>query len=360
MAQADFREFMTTWHRWPRPEFATWSNRVKSDLVGTMRSTRAVPMFRPFDLLDTPNQRLVLLENDDHRIGVESVCGTQPEFRRHINFDTVYFQFAGTSLLETEYGEYTMPPGDIIMIPEGISHRSTGSADSLRWFAFANEPFTDCMTSENQTSETEFAVTRRGGPNWQVPARSANGVRGGRVAERMICWDDGPEDATVGDRDYEALVGASSTHFKEKISAIRHLRAFDVFKEIVGKSGGANPIFRSPFLEIKTYNIIGEQFAFHRALRTEEVRIQFRGTATDMSELGNTDVAPGQVTVIPFGIAHSVITDPVDSTDFLRLNFYSTKRWRYPNDLTRHAFTSSFEVATNVKKVADWKVAASR
>ncbi len=63
-------------------------------------------------------------------------------------------------------------------------------------------------------------------------------------------------------------IGASSTHIRDKVSGIRKLRAFDFFTEIVGKKGGSDPIFKGPNLEIKTYNIVGEQFAFHRALRS--------------------------------------------------------------------------------------------
>ena len=63
--------------------------------MASMTSTRHVPLFRPFDLLATPNQALTILHNDDHRIGVESVVGARDAFVRHIDFDTVYFQFRG-------------------------------------------------------------------------------------------------------------------------------------------------------------------------------------------------------------------------------------------------------------------------
>lgn len=355
------KEFMTTWHTSTRPPIEAWSLRDKSNLMESGRSTHRVPPFRPMDLISVPNQALVLLENDDHRIGVESVCGPQESFRRHIDFDTVYFQFAGKTSLETEFGMVEMAPGDIVLVPEGIAHRATGTADSLRWFAFVVAPFTHFMTPEDQTSETEFTLTRHGGPNWTIPAGSAEKQkRSGRVPEHMINWFDGPNDSTIIERDYESLVGASSTLIHEASSGIRHLRAFDTFKDIAGLSGAPPATFRAPHIEIKTYNIIGEQFAFHRALRSEEVRIQFRGEALDLSELENVHVAPGETTVIPRGIAHSVITDPVDSPDFLRLNFYSNKQWTYPTDLTRHAYQSHFAVETNVRREAPWKLAAAR
>ena len=353
-----FREFMTTWHTSTRPEMGVWSDRNKANLIHSATSTRRVPEFRAFDLLPAPNSSLILMQNQDHRIGVESVCGAQEMFVRHVDFDTVYFQFCGTTALETEFGEYTMAPGEVMFIPEGIAHRSTGSADSLRWFAFANTPFTEWRAENDMVSHTEFEVKRVNGPDWKIPAGAAQPIKGGKVREKMICWDDKPDDLTMIERDYDYLVGVTSLHIHEKISGIRKLRAFDLFTEITGKKGAPRPIFRSPYLDVKTYNITGEQFAFHRALRTEEVRIQFRGEAMDMSEIENQKVIPGEVTIIPRGIAHSVITIPPESRDFLRFNFYSSLPWSYPSDFTRHYFHSRFEVKTTVHKQAAWLSAA--
>ena len=59
------------------------------------------------------------------------------------------------------------------------------------------------------------------------------------------------------------------------------LRAFDHFTAIVGKGredAGTQPLMESANMRIRTYNMQDEQFAFHRALRSEEVRIQFRAT----------------------------------------------------------------------------------
>ena len=103
--------------------------------MGSGTSTRAVPPFRAFDLLATPNQALVLLENADHRIGVASICGAREEFRRHVDFDTVYLQFAGRTQLETEFGEVEMKPGDLIHIPgrhRAPRHRQRRQPDLVR------------------------------------------------------------------------------------------------------------------------------------------------------------------------------------------------------------------------------------
>jgi mannose-6-phosphate isomerase-like protein (cupin superfamily) len=352
--QSKAREFMTTWHTSARSYLPAWAQRNKASLMNSGKSTRALPMFRAFDLLAKPNDRIELLVNSDHRIGVESVCGAQQDFARHVDFDTVYMQFSGETVIETEFAEYKMVPGDIMHVPEGIAHRSAGSADSLRWFALVNSPFTTFMSEDDQVSETKFTVRRVGGPQWSIPADRMSAPRD-RVVERMICWNDKPDDLTIFERDYADLVPAGSTSPREAKSGVTKLRAFDLFKEIAGTSGEPKPVMRGKHLEIKVYNIVGEQFAFHRALRSEEVRIQFRGNALDMSETGNADTAPGTVTMIPRGIGHSVITDPVDCTEFLRMNFYSELPWSVPHDVTKHYFDSHFEIETHIVQKAPWR-----
>ncbi len=352
--QGGVKEFMTTWHTSERAYLPQWAMRDKSSLMESGASTRALPMFRAFDLIGAPNESITLLANRDHKIGVASVCGAEQEFRRHVDFDTVYFQFAGETTIETEFGEYVMAAGDLIHIPEGIAHRSSGTADSLRWFAHVNAPFTSFMSNEDEVSHTKFHVKRINGPNWDIPADRRSAPKD-RVTERMICWDDKPDDLSIFKRDYADLTPATSTSPREKRSGVVKLRAFDLFKEIAGTSGEPKPVFRSKHLELKVYNIVGEQFAFHRALRSEEVRIHFRGDALDMSEVGNVETKPGTVTVIPRGIGHSVVTAPVDCPNFLRLNFYSELPWSYPHDVTRHHFESRFEITTDVLVKASWR-----
>ena len=83
--QKQIGEFMTTWKDFPRPGLAAWAERPKAGLMGTAKSTRYTPRFRPFDMLSIPNQSLVILENEYHRIGVESVVGVQESFHRYID-----------------------------------------------------------------------------------------------------------------------------------------------------------------------------------------------------------------------------------------------------------------------------------
>ncbi len=68
-------------------------------------------------MLSIPNQSLVILENEYHRIGRESVVGVQDSFHRYVDSDMVYFQFCGESTVETEFGVYDMEPGEVMLVP---------------------------------------------------------------------------------------------------------------------------------------------------------------------------------------------------------------------------------------------------
>jgi mannose-6-phosphate isomerase-like protein (cupin superfamily) len=350
-------EFMTTWKDFPRPGLAAWAEREKAGLMGTAKSTHYTPRFRPFDMLSIPNQPLVFLENANHRIGVESVVGVQDSFHRYVDCDMIYFQFCGDTTVETEFGVYEMKPGEVMLIPGGISHRSIGRNDSLRYFCLSHEAVDYVMGEDQYTSHTTFELKRIGGPDWQV-SRGPESLSKGSVIEKMHFWDDRADDLTVVERKYDSLVSVAGLRRGEPGSAIRKLRAFDHFTAIVGKGredAGTQPLMESASMRIRTYNMQDEQFAFHRALRSEEVRIQFRGDALDMSEFENVEVSPGEVTIIPLGIAHSVISIPPEDENFLRLNFYSKLRWRVPIDPTKHFFDSRFEVATTIHKQAEWR-----
>jgi len=200
--QQEIGEFMTG----PGPGLVGWSDRRKTDLLGTFKSTHFVPQFRPFDLLTAPNQPLKILENASHRIGVESVEGTQDAFHRYIDADMIYFQFCGTTRIESEYGVFDMAPGEVLLIPGGIAHRSIGSEGSLRYWCQSYDAMDYVMDEDQYTSETSFSMRRLDGPSWK-----SNGHEGssGRVLERMHRWDDGPDDLTEGERDYESLVGVT-------------------------------------------------------------------------------------------------------------------------------------------------------
>lgn len=352
----DKHEMMTSWHGTGRPHVVTWSERTQQRLFGSAKGRRRVPAFRLFDLVDQPNKEIVLAENDDQQIGVEAVVGAQADFVRYIDFDVLYFQFAGVSTIETEYGVHEVHPGEVILIPEGIAHRSSGDSDNLRYYVKLHEPVTEMHDASKEVSQTEFTVVRHGGPDWKAASGTAPK---GKVVERMITWGEAPEDITLVEREYEDLVGVSSASRREAVSGIKKVRMFDVFAYATGAGHGPGPkIIISKHFMAEVYNTHGDQNAFHRGLRSEEMGIQFRGTATNMSEFdAATFTPPGLTTILPLGIAHSVRDC---DEEFLRVVLYSDLKWRYPTDLTRHAFESTFEVKSKLVKAADWQKPAAK
>jgi len=351
-------EFMTGWNSQDNGfKPSVWSERTQERLLGTARSTRAIPNFRAFDMIGEPNQSVPLFHNDTQRIGVESVVGAQQHFTRCIDFDLLLLQFAGTSTIETEFGVYEMKPAELLHIPGGIAHRSTGSADCLRLWIRLNEPVETMYGDDKHRSHTELTLTRKGGPAWTIPAGAATAPKGA-VVERMVSWYDRPDDRTEVERDYADLVGVATTKRGEKVSGIRKLRIFDVFWEITGAGRGPGPkIVGSRNFMMEVYNTRGQQHAFHRALRTDEFGIQFRGRATNMSEIeGSAPVLPGGFYLVPRGIAHCI---RAEDDQFLRTVLYSEQPWRAAFDASRHVFDSRFETVTKVVKPADWWTTAA-
>ena len=360
----NIREFMTDWFREDEHSgkpvdthhMRAWSKRNKEGLSGGAKGPRYIPKFRPFDMLAEPNQSLVFLSNADQRIGVESVAGCQGHFTRNIDFDLLVFQYAGDTTVETEFGIYTMKPGDLMRIPEGIAHRSTGSVDSLRMFARLHDPVLRMYQESNELSHHEYRMVRRGGPSWTLPANAMEMPKG-KVTERMVTWRDAsPTEHTMIERDYDYLVSATSLKRDTPESGIRKIRTFDCFKEITGQRGPGPRLVESPNFIVEAYNTTGEQFAFHRALRSEEFGLQFRGPSTNISEFESSlPMNPGDINVLPLGISHSVIC----GEGFLRTVWYSRLPWDVAANVTKHAFESSWEVQTTVVRQAAWQLAAA-
>jgi mannose-6-phosphate isomerase-like protein (cupin superfamily) len=349
-------EFVTGWIPGAPTDLVGWATRKKAGLMGTAKSTHYTAPFRPFDLLNKANTPVVLLENDVHRIAVESVVGVQDRFHRYVDYDVVYFQFCGETKLETECGIYDVGAGELIIIPAGVAHRSIGKNDSLRYVCFSHESIEYVMDEDQYNSHTTFEMSRTGAPEWVSDDGEASPTD--TVLEEMHFWNDGPDDLTTAEREYDSLIGIATVGPGQDASPVKKRRLFDHFTGISGSDGpdvGTQVLLEAPSLRIRTYNIIGEQFAFHRPLRSVELRIQFRGDALDLSEFDNVEVSPGKVTVIPLGISHSVVTVPPDAPDFLRLNFYSRLPWRTKIDPEQHFSDSTFNVTTKVLKEVDEK-----
>jgi mannose-6-phosphate isomerase-like protein (cupin superfamily) len=184
------REFMT--HREP-PEHI-WMERDESAVIGTARmGQRSVPRIRPFDLLrSTPlsgnRARVTVFEGDSLRVATEHIAGCETQLTRAADHDLVYLQFCGRSKIESESGVVDVEPGEIVLVPAAISHRSTGTEQCLRVRVATQECVTEGVDPEKPTMQREFAV-RPSEPIGFVNGGKPDSDGQGPVLEHISFWD---------------------------------------------------------------------------------------------------------------------------------------------------------------------------
>ena len=339
------REFATGWgNDYPM----TWSDRVEEDLVGTAigkKSHLLMPMMRPFDFLIEPNKPVTYLSNDQSLISVEAVRGTQDQFHRNADYDEIFFQWGGETGYETECGTYEMKAAELMIIPAGISHRATGSADSLRLSFRVKDRVEVAFKEEDMIGHTEFHVTWNGGPDWPVPKDRAKPKKG-KVVESIHTWRDQPGDETLIEREYDRLVGATTEG-----RLIHKIRLFDIFKEVTGRKGPGPISMKNDDFMIECYNTDGEQFGFHRGLRNDEAQFQYAATATGVCEFGTDHMGAGDMYLVRRGIAHRVIA----SDGYRRMVIYNEAPWDVLIDPAKPVRNTTFEVEETVIEAAPWR-----
>lgn len=334
-------EFATGWGHGTE---MTWSQRNMEDFVGVSKGGHLkVPKLRPFDFLAAPNVLVPVLDAVSNRVGVEAVRGTQATFHRNADFDEVFFQWSGETTYETEWGIITAKPAYITVIPTGVSHRATGSANSMRMSFRLNDPIEVAFGEDKHVGHTEYDVTWVGGPDWPVPPGEPARVT---VMEAIHTWDDQPGEETLIERNYERLIGASN-----KGRGIHNIRLFDIFTEITGRKGPGPTCIRNEKFFLECFNSTGAQFAFHRGNRADEGQFQFQDTADNVSEFGVDKMESGDFYVVRRGIAHRVIGSPT----YRRMTFYSGDRWTVKVDPEHPLRNTSFKIKETVLEAAPWR-----
>src|SRR5262249_56221316 len=115
------REFMT--HR--DPDEHIWVERDEDGLIGTVRAgQRPMPRIRVFDLLESHpgGSQALVWDGETLRIAAEQVKGREPGFTRAADYDVIFFQFSGTSAIETEYPSLHPPPPPLPPTPPPHPH----------------------------------------------------------------------------------------------------------------------------------------------------------------------------------------------------------------------------------------------
>jgi mannose-6-phosphate isomerase-like protein (cupin superfamily) len=305
------REFMT--HR--EPDEHIWVERDEDGLIGTVRvGQRPMPRIRVFDLLESQpggGSQALVWDGETLRIAAEQVKGREPGLTRAADYDLIFFQFSGSSAIESEYGSIELEPGDVALIPAGIAHRTTGKGECLRLRAMSKEAVNLGVDAEKPLTETRFKVSH----SEPLTARNGSGAEeNGRLLEHITFWD--PTSDLWIERRPAELVGC----VKEGGRGLKKLRAFDYFTGMTGKGGARAPVlYTGEEFRIDVYNLEGQQRGFHRGLDEDEVWFQFRGHAVNDTEWGIVELDPGEMSYVPRGIAHRIN----GGKGFLRMVFYT-------------------------------------
>jgi mannose-6-phosphate isomerase-like protein (cupin superfamily) len=310
------REFMT--HREPAEHI--WMEREESAVIGTARmGQRMVPKILPFDLLrSTPlsgnRARVTIFEGDSLRVAVEHIAGREAQLTRAADHDVVYLQFCGRSTIESESGVVEVEPGEIVLVPAAISHRSTGTDQCLRLRMATQEFVTEGVDPEKPAMQRQFAV--RSSEAIGVSNGKSDSDGQGPILEHISFWD--PQSDLWVERDVAALIGCK----REGGRVVKKLSAFNYFTGMTGKGGARAPVlYNGKEFRVDVYNLEEEQNGFHRGCDEDEIWFQFRGHSLNHTEWGALELDPGQMSYIPRGVAHRITGSP----GFLRMVLYSRK-----------------------------------
>jgi mannose-6-phosphate isomerase-like protein (cupin superfamily) len=58
------------------------------------------------------------------------ICQGMLEWHKHLDIDELFWVYAGTILLESDWGEVQLRPGELAVVPKGVGHRSSSELRS--------------------------------------------------------------------------------------------------------------------------------------------------------------------------------------------------------------------------------------
>lgn len=95
----------------------------KKTLEKISYAQEAAQLTEPFTMID-------LAQMDDLALSVFLCQGTMP-FHRHLDQDELFMVHSGTISIESDWGNLVLRPGELAVVPKGLSHRSTSLIRSL-------------------------------------------------------------------------------------------------------------------------------------------------------------------------------------------------------------------------------------
>ena len=184
------REFMT--HREP-PEHI-WMERDESAVIGTARMDNAWCR-RSGRSISCAARRLPVTERarwSSRAIACGSRRNISPAPRRSSpgrrTTTSSICSFPGARRSKAKSGVVEVAPGEIVLVPAAISHRSTGSDECLRVRAATQEFVTEGVDPEKPTMQRSFSV-RASEPMPASNGQRANGADTDPVLEHISFWD---------------------------------------------------------------------------------------------------------------------------------------------------------------------------
>jgi hypothetical protein len=327
-------EFTTRWQNSAAKSWRSWTS--PDELIGAVvDGGRGMPVIPLFDFFTGRsvgfNGAVTLYEHDAIRVLAQNPARREPYFSRFQDFDAIYVQYSGTSVIDTEYGQLTVRPFQAAHIPAGIAHRTTGEPDCMRLAVLSTEPVEVVIGADAYTTDRQFVVRPAGGQ--REPGAQSPSADDEWDYEAAFLWNE-PASRPTWYRRRAGALAAGSTGGREPVV----VRIFDVFKYLTGKSkGGPGPkLFGNSELEMKVYNTEGHQYGFHRGNGQDELWMQFRAESLNETEYGVIPLNAGHATIAPPGISHRIL----GSKGFLRLNLYSHRPLTLRVD-PRQAITST-------------------
>lgn len=313
---------------WGRDDEKVWETVPDTDLIGSVvpgTGRQDWRNIRPFDLLPSVEgaqgeARRALYVGETLRISCAHIVGAQAHFERAGDYDTIFFQFTGHSLVETSFGVQLVGPGEALLIPAIVAHRTIGSPQCRRMEYAVRDLVTVHLPAAPAGRKGPFRAYPAGQPDDDVPEQIA--PAGPIIREHLTRWGDRPGDDYWFERRYATLVGGAEGG--------RHPVKVSPFDDFVGETAIAAEklppvrtalLWESATFRQRIYANPGRQPFPHRGYDEDELWFQMVGPIGIEMEHGRFEMQTGDSSMAEAGITHTTNSRP----GLYRLTTYTPK-----------------------------------
>lgn len=300
---------------WGREDEITWETQLSTDLSNSIvpgTGRQDWRKLRPFDMLAEPNRdlsevvRRELYRGKHARVSAAHICGAEGHFERAGDFDTILVQFVGISTIETGFGVFELRPGETLLVPAMVAHRTTGTPNCRRIEYRVRELVTVHLPHAEGQQQLRFRVYPEGDTSQaDLAAPKATPAVDGRIREHLSRWGDLPGEDFWFERSYQWMVGKS-----DRGRAPVRLRPFEHFKKTEATTNRL-PAVRTALLwdsatfRQRVYSNPGRQPAPHRGYDEDELWLQFVGPIRVETEHAIYEMPNGTLSMAEAGVSHT-------------------------------------------------------